>query len=69
MSHRGTPHTLVTSPTLPLTGPFPEGVDAAKRESYLSDEEFESVLKMTRAAFEKLATWKKNKVKRSTGLF
>ena len=50
-------------------GPYPAGVDPAKRESYLSDEEFESVLKMSRADFDRLATWKKNKAKRNAGLF
>ena len=50
-------------------GPYPEGVDASKRESYLSDKEFEDVLKMKRADFDKLATWKKNKAKRVNGLF
>jgi hypothetical protein len=43
--------------------PYPAGVDPAKREAYLSDEEFLASLKMTKADFAKLPKWKQKNVK------
>ncbi|KAM7256651.1 hypothetical protein ACFE04_012392 [Oxalis oulophora] len=45
------------------------GINATKREVYLSDEEFEEKFKMTKGAFYKLAKWKQNKLKMSLNLF
>lgn len=46
----------------------PDDVDALKRESYLSDAEFQEVFGMERAAFDKLAGWKKNNLKKDKNL-
>ncbi|XP_052813191.1 uncharacterized protein LOC128240559 isoform X3 [Mya arenaria] len=52
-----------------LETPLPEGVDPLKLESYLSDEEFESVLDMTRDEFYALPAWKQSKMKQQCGLY
>jgi len=50
-------------------GNLPEGVDPRKREQYLSDEEFESVLGTTRPAFGALKAWRQIELKRKARLF
>ncbi|XP_058198853.1 villin-1 [Rhododendron vialii] len=45
------------------------GIDVTRRETYLSDEEFQDVFKMTRSAFYELPKWKRNKLKMSLNLF
>ncbi|XP_053386334.1 uncharacterized protein LOC123538762 isoform X4 [Mercenaria mercenaria] len=52
-----------------LETPLPEGVDPLKLESYLSDEEFEAVLEMTREEFYALPGWKQQKLKQQVELF
>ena len=38
-------------------------------QAYLSDEEFEKILHVSRAEWEKLPTWQKQKLKRENKLF
>ncbi|CAN0910703.1 VLN1 [Linum grandiflorum] len=45
------------------------GIDITKRETYLSDEEFQEKLGMGRKSFYGLARWKQNKLKMSVQLF
>lgn len=47
----------------------PEGVDPTKKESYLSDAEFQSVFGMDKAAFYALKDWKRKDIKKAKGLF
>jgi hypothetical protein len=47
----------------------PEGVDASRKEDYISDADFESVFKMKRDAFAALPKWKKDNLKKSAQLF
>ncbi|XP_077997526.1 uncharacterized protein LOC144450723 isoform X6 [Glandiceps talaboti] len=49
--------------------PPPEGVDPKKLEAYLSNEEFEEVLGMSKDDFYQLPSWKQNNVKKEVGLF
>lgn len=48
---------------------FPEGVDPTKKEQYLSDQDFESVFKMTKAQFNELKAWKQMDAKKKVGLY
>ena len=48
---------------------LPSGVDPAKKELSLSDEEFVSIFGMDKAAFSSLPTWKRNAKKKEVGLF
>uniref|UniRef100_A0A8C9TFE7 Supervillin n=1 Tax=Scleropages formosus TaxID=113540 RepID=A0A8C9TFE7_SCLFO len=52
-----------------LARPLPEGVDPLRLEAYLSDEDFERALEMTREEFEGLPGWKQMNVKKAKGLF
>ncbi|XP_057643261.1 supervillin isoform X4 [Chionomys nivalis] len=52
-----------------LARPLPEGVDPLKLEIYLTDEDFEFALDMTRDEFNALPTWKQASVKKAKGLF
>lgn len=52
-----------------LERPLPEDVDPLKLESYLSDEEFMDVLKMTKPDYYSLPAWKQSKLKQDIGLF
>ncbi|XP_071909258.1 villin-2-like isoform X2 [Coffea arabica] len=45
------------------------GIDFKRREAYLSDEEFEAVLGMTKEAFYKLPKWKQDMLKKKADLF
>jgi len=47
----------------------PDGIDVSKLESYLSDSDFEELLKMNREAFGKLQGWRQTELKKSAGLF
>ncbi|XP_063955085.1 supervillin-like isoform X1 [Lytechinus pictus] len=49
--------------------PLPEGVDPLKLETYLSDQEFKSVLSMTKDEFYKLPMWKQKNLKKNNALF
>ena len=49
--------------------PLPEGVDPARLETYLSDDDFKKVFKMDKEHFSKLPAWKQTKSKKEVGLF
>ena len=46
-----------------------DGVDPSCKEAYLSDAEFEKVLKVPRAQFAGYKPWKQAQLKKATGLF
>uniref|UniRef100_A0A8C3WJS7 Supervillin n=1 Tax=Catagonus wagneri TaxID=51154 RepID=A0A8C3WJS7_9CETA len=52
-----------------LARPLPEGVDPLKLEIYLTDEDFEFALDMTREEYGALPTWKQVNLKKAKGLF
>ncbi|XP_077008718.1 supervillin isoform X3 [Tamandua tetradactyla] len=52
-----------------LARPLPEGVDPLKLEIYLTDEDFEFALDMTRAEYHALPSWKQVNLKKAKGLF
>ncbi|XP_037313242.2 supervillin-like isoform X9 [Pungitius pungitius] len=49
--------------------PLPEGVDPLRLELYLSDQDFEEALEMTREEYEGLPGWKQVNLKKAKGLF
>ncbi|KAM6281356.1 supervillin isoform 3-T3 [Porphyrio hochstetteri] len=49
--------------------PLPEGVDPLKLEIYLSEEDFEVALEMTREEYNALPSWKQVNLKKAKGLF
>lgn len=49
--------------------PLPDGVDSQKLEAYLSDSEFQEVMKMTRDEYTNLPYWKQINLKKEVGLF
>ncbi|XP_040910366.1 supervillin isoform X2 [Toxotes jaculatrix] len=49
--------------------PLPEGVDPLRLEIYLSDQDFEKALEMTREEYERLPGWKQVNLKKAKGLF
>ena len=53
-----------------LTSPTPPSfVDPTKKETYLSEAEFEKVLGSPRGVFQKLKPWKQQQIKKAAGLF
>lgn len=46
-----------------------DGIDATRKEDYLTDEEFESVFGMTRDKFKEVAKWRQNAKKQELGLY
>ncbi|XP_073912290.1 supervillin isoform X18 [Castor canadensis] len=52
-----------------LARPLPEGVDPLKLEIYLTDEDFEFALDMTRDEYSVLPAWKQVNLKKAKGLF
>uniref|UniRef100_A0A8D0EJV9 Supervillin n=1 Tax=Strix occidentalis caurina TaxID=311401 RepID=A0A8D0EJV9_STROC len=52
-----------------LARPLPEGVDPLKLEIYLSEEDFEVALEMTREEYSALPSWKQVNLKKAKGLF
>lgn len=64
---------LLSRTTYPLSEllqrPLPEGVDPTHIEKYLSSEDFEELLSMTKEEFDKLPSWKKTALKKEKGLF
>uniref|UniRef100_A0A8C5AQQ3 HP domain-containing protein n=1 Tax=Gadus morhua TaxID=8049 RepID=A0A8C5AQQ3_GADMO len=52
-----------------LARPLPEGVDPLRLEVYLSDEDFENGLEMSREEYDLLPGWKQVNVKKARGLF
>ncbi|XP_030015605.1 supervillin-like isoform X2 [Sphaeramia orbicularis] len=49
--------------------PLPEGVDPLRLEIYLSDQDFEKALELTREEYERLPGWKQVNLKKAKGLF
>ena len=49
--------------------PLPDGVNPLKLECYLSDKEFEDLLKMTKEAFFAQPAWKQTNMKKKANLF
>uniref|UniRef100_A0A8C5E2W3 HP domain-containing protein n=1 Tax=Gouania willdenowi TaxID=441366 RepID=A0A8C5E2W3_GOUWI len=49
--------------------PLPEGVDPLRLEIYLSENDFEVTLEMSREEYEHLPTWKQVNLKKARGLF
>jgi len=56
-------------PYADLSSGCPEGVDPTKKEQYLDDSEFQTKFGMSMAEFDKLAAWKKKKMKQEHKLF
>ncbi|XP_012586790.1 PREDICTED: supervillin isoform X3 [Condylura cristata] len=52
-----------------LARPLPEGVDPLKLEIYLTDEDFECALDMSREEYNALPAWKQVNLKKAKGLF
>ncbi|XP_044270482.1 uncharacterized protein LOC123015087 isoform X2 [Tribolium madens] len=52
-----------------LQRPLPEGVDPTHLEIYLSAEDFQECLSMTKEEFQKLPVWKQTAIKKEKGLF
>lgn len=52
-----------------IKGKWPKGIKGDAKEMYLSDEEFMKYLKMDKAAWGKLKTWKHEGPKKAVGLF
>uniref|UniRef100_A0A3P8RZR5 Supervillin a n=1 Tax=Amphiprion percula TaxID=161767 RepID=A0A3P8RZR5_AMPPE len=52
-----------------LARPLPEGVDPLRLEVYLSDEDFEKALQMSREEYGGLPSWKQVSLKKAKGLF
>jgi hypothetical protein len=49
--------------------PLPEGVDATRKERYLSDDEFKSVMGVTKEEFSAMPKWKADGIKKKVGLY
>ena len=70
-----TPSTSYADPTttsIPyenLKGTFPDSVDPAKKEEYLTDEEFNKLFGTSKEEFKKQPAWKRNNKKKELGLF
>lgn len=64
---------LLSRSTYPLSEllqrPLPEGVDPTNIEKYLSPEDFQTILSMSKEDFDKLPPWKKTALKKDKGLF
>nr|CAH7767160.1 unnamed protein product [Callosobruchus chinensis] len=64
---------VLTRTTYPLAEllqrPLPEGVDPTQIENYLSLEDFQELLSISKDDFQKLPAWKKTALKKDKGLF
>ena len=52
-----------------LKAGLPGGVDPAKKEQYLSDADFEKILKSPRSQFNEMKAWKQQQLKKAAGLY
>ena len=52
-----------------LRSSFPDGVEPTKKEYYLSDEEFQKYIGMSKAEWDTLKQWRKDRKKLDIGLF
>ena len=48
---------------------LPQGVDVSRKEMHLTFDDFMMVFKMEPAQFEKLPTWRRQRLKQTAGLF
>lgn len=55
--------------SLKAPGPYPDGIDLAHREAYLSADEFRKVMGMSRSEFYSSPKWKRVQMRKSVGLF
>ncbi len=60
---------LYTYDELKYPGPYPIGVDARRREGYLSAKDFQSVFGISRDVYSKLPLWKQTQLRKQKGLF
>ena len=51
-----------------LKAGLPAGVDPTKKEQYLTDEDFEKILKSPRSQFNEMKGWKQQQLKQAAGL-
>lgn len=52
-----------------LSTSLPDGVNSEKKETYLSDAEFATIFKMSKAEFAALPLWKREMKKKAAKLF
>ena len=52
-----------------LKAGLPGGVDPAKKEQYLSDADFEKIMKSPRSEFNEMKPWKQAQLKKAAGLY
>ena len=52
-----------------LKAGIPEGVIPSAKETYLSDEQFQTVFGITKEKFAELKEWKQKEMKKAKGLF
>ena len=52
-----------------IKGKFPDGIKGNSKEWYMSDEEFEKVMGVNKAAYKEMKTWKQSDIKKKVGLF
>ena len=52
-----------------LKGGVPAGVDPTKKEQYLSDADFEKIMKSPRSEFNEMKAWKQAQLKKAAGLY
>uniref|UniRef100_UPI00398F1294 supervillin-like isoform X4 n=1 Tax=Pristiophorus japonicus TaxID=55135 RepID=UPI00398F1294 len=52
-----------------MSRPLPDGVDPHRLETYLSDEDFQKIVQMSRGEFYRLPSWKQVNWKKAKGLF
>jgi hypothetical protein len=53
----------------PSLQPYPDGVDATRRELFLSDQEFFETFNCSKEDFQEMPAWKRELLKRKRGLF
>ncbi|KAJ1565687.1 Coronin-2B, partial [Nowakowskiella sp. JEL0078] len=52
-----------------LSEKLPEQIDPTKLEMYLSEEDFESIFKMTKQEYSQMHSWKRERIKKEVGFF
>lgn len=65
----GVEGTIYPYANLKAPGPYPDGIDLAHREAYLSTEEFIKVFGMSRTEFYNTPKWKRVQMRKSVGMF
>ena len=54
---------------LKAPGPYPDGINLAYREAYMTAAEFTSVLGVSKTGFYASPKWKRTQLRKNTGLF